>query len=249
MPIPPVLVFLAVRGALAGASAVADIIERNRDQRSARTKSTNPRPPAGTFASEPVPDTLRLSILGQSKVGKTTLINAWLGRGVGHPTTNTNVTETHVDVAVTVGDRRLLITKLFDVSGREVAWSEWDRVTGQSSHILYLINALTLHQEESRPSGRAPTKNWDRIFDDAGQIRWWLEEHAAEVCILVVTHRDLDPRLDELGWDGYHQHIADQLEPVIFKLGGYDKVRVVTGSLDTEEAAAALTAKILAYLP
>jgi hypothetical protein len=190
-----------------------------------------------------------LCVLGQSEVGKTTLINAWLGRGVGFRTWRTNLTETHTDVPVTVNHHRILVTKLFDVSGQDVAWGEWEQVTGQSNYALYLINALTLYEEEQRRPGGRASDAWERIVDDAGQIRMWRRDRPLDGCILVVTHRDLDPRLTPLGWDGYHRHVAEQLSPVIFKLGGYEKVSVVTGSLDTDAAAEALTDKVLAYLP
>lgn len=243
MPIPLIIMNIAARaavtGAVAGAAALADAIDRRRHRRTAGP----PVPPA-----KAVDDTLRLCVLGQSEVGKTTLINAWRGLGVDHVTTRTSVTETHTEVAVAAGHRRAVVSKLYDVSGLDIAWSQWGRVAGLSSHVLYLINAVGLYDEERRQPGQPPTASWDRIIDDAGQIRMWLEGRPTDLCILVVTHRDVDPRLPMLGWDGYHRHISNQLSAVMHKMGGEGRVRIVTGSLDTDAAAEALTGKILAYL-
>ncbi len=193
-------------------------------------------------------DRLRLAVLGPSEVGKTTLINAWRGRGVNSSTGHTQVRERYERVELDVNGRKLTLVKLDDVSGSDRRWSSWQESVDGSRFVLYLVNAQALLAEERRSRGQPATPGWDRIEDDADQIRPWLDSGPAELCLLVVTHRDLDPRFAALGESGYHRNVLDQLDPIILKLGGDGRVGLVTGSLDTNEAAWALTAKIMAHL-
>jgi hypothetical protein len=65
---------------------------------------------------------------------------------------------------------------------------------------------------------------------------------------VAVTHRDKDRRFAELGEQAYLDVIEDQLTPIVSKLGGEGKVKVVTGSLDTRANAEVLTDRIVAQL-
>jgi hypothetical protein len=230
LPLP--LIFVGARLAVSAADAW--------QQRRERLRQASLETGAG--------EQLRLAVLGPQEVGKTTLINFWRGRGVNSSNGHTQWRDRHGSVQLAVNGRTLTLIKLDDVSGSEKQWSSWGEAADGSRFVLYLVNALTLAAEERRDRREPPAREWDRVEDDAGQIRPLLERGPVELCLLVVTHTDLDPRLAALGESGYHQHVSDQLDPIVFKLGGDRRVRLVTGSLATDADAEAVTAQIMAHL-
>ncbi len=239
-PIPAPAYRWGIRLGYVAAAYAAKAAARAWDERRDRLRNVGAQP--GSSAGQP-----RVVILGGKQVGKTTLVNAWRGTWTDEPPEPTQARYVYGPIDVEVAGRRLLLSKLVDISGQKEAWSTWREQVAEGEIVLYLINAKALLAEERRRSGQGVTAAWTRIEDDAGQIRL-SKSDALKLCLLVVTHRDLDPRFPRLGEDGYQGHIAGQLAPIVFKLGGDQKVRVVTGSLETLDAAMATTAKIVELL-
>jgi len=192
-------------------------------------------------------NTYRLAVLGMGMSGKTTLINSLRGEWVDGDPGRTNAPLVYEKVKLTANGRQLIFKRLVDVSGQQSAWPVWEDRVNESRHVLYLLKAThLLAPAEHRPAVAAQA--WHRIEDDAGQIRLWLDEGRASLCVLVVTHRDLDPRFADLGEDAYEHLVCDQLDPIVMKLGGDRRVRIVTGSLVDPDAAAAVTDKIMQHI-
>lgn len=192
-------------------------------------------------------NTYRLAVLGMSMSGKTTLINSWRGEWVDGDPGRTYAPLVYEKVKLTANGQQLIFKRLVDVSGQKIAWPAWEDRVNESRHVLYLLKAThLLTPAEHRPA--VATQAWHRIEDDAGQIRSWLDEDRASLCVLVVTHRDLDPRFADLGEDAYEHLVCDQLDPIVMKLGGDQRVRIVTGSLVDPDAAAAVTDKIMQHI-
>jgi GTPase SAR1 family protein len=186
-----------------------------------------------------------LAVLGPSAVGKTTLIGLWCGNWSDqkyHPTQAMR----QVGTVRLAGDgRRLMLPDLVDVNGRESSRTEWEEPAKDAKAIIYLVNAQHLYGYEM---AEGFTEEWVRIEDDADQIGRWIKEKGIGLCIVAVTHRDLDHRYRDLEPEQYHVHIETQLEPIVIRFGGLAKVKIVTGSLDTRENADMLTARILERL-
>ena len=237
MPIPPIAIKMGSRAALILATAAVRAWE---DRRTGLGQS----PPQAGFPG----GSIRLLLLGKSEVGKTTLINTWRGCWTADDPGRTHAKEEHGPINVVVGTRHLRLAKVVDVSGLSDAWDTWRSEVGASRCVIYLVNAEALLAEELRRPGQPVTLGWTRIEDDAGQISR-STAGAVELYLIVVTHRDLDPRFARLGEDRYHRRVAGQLEPIVFKLGGDHRVQVITGSLETLEAATRTAAKVLERLP
>lgn len=88
-------------------------------------------------------------------------------------------------------------------------------------------------------------RNWHRLEDDAGLVGGWLRENRIELCLVVVTHTDEDARLKKLGGVEYRELVIAQMDPLILKLGGPRKVRVVVGSLKRLQDAQNVTAQVM----
>jgi hypothetical protein len=193
---------------------------------------------------------LRVAVLGVNDSGKTTLIDLWRGEWVDGSRGHTQAKHLYERVKTTAGGRRVVFRKLTDLSGDEDDWAQWQGPAEASTVVLYLVRAVDLAAEEEM-AGRHPgrygpfTGGWTAIEDSAGLIRPWLDNGRAKLCVLTVTWSDRDPRLDELGEDAYRKHVAVQLEPIVLKLGGTGRVRTVIGSLESPEAAAALSDRVM----
>lgn len=191
-----------------------------------------------------------LVVLGASMSGKTTLINSWRGEWV----TDYNRTQSTVDhgrIKVTANGQRITFVKIKDFSGAEDQYDQWGAAAQEGTYLVYLVHADVLVNEEDRArQGRLPhpSRRWRRLLDDVGQINPWLRDGKAQRCVIVVTHTDQDPRRERLGADRYHEHVREQLAEVVLRLGGEAKVRVITGSLATLDAAAETTDRIMAGL-
>ena len=167
----------------------------------------------------------RIAVLGARRTGKTTLINSWRGEWVAdeHDPGHTQAPGEPQKTKLTVDGLRLTFTKLTDVSGASHAWPVWEDQTRESRYILYLIDARALTGELDADDRR----NWYRLEDDTGQIGRWLKAGNAHLCVVVVTHADQDPRLAASNPDKYHEQVAEQIDPLILRLGGPEKTRLV----------------------
>ncbi|MET7427309.1 hypothetical protein [Dactylosporangium sp. NPDC005555] len=193
---------------------------------------------------------LRIAVLGVNDSGKSTLIDFWRGEWVEEGRAHTQAKRNFDRIKTVAGDRRFVFRKLADLSGDESDWAEWKGPAEASAVVLYLVRAVDLVDEERaadlHPDGYGPfTKGWERIEDSAGLIRPWLDGGRAKLCVLTVTWCDQDPRQAELGEDAYRKHLAGQLEPIVLKLGGTGRVRVVAGSLESPASAGALSDRIM----
>jgi GTPase SAR1 family protein len=187
-----------------------------------------------------------LVVLGPEAVGKSTLLNSWRGTWEeGQKYQPTQAMRPIGTARLKADGQRLMLPDLRDVSGRKTSYTVWEAQAQQAQIIIYLVNAEHLYNYER--VGKF-LEEWVRIKDDAGQIGRWLEKGNADRCIVAVTHRDKDSRFGELGEQPYLDLIEDQLEPVVNKLGGEGKVKIVTGSLDTRANAERLTDRIVEQL-
>lgn len=182
----------------------------------------------------------RIAVLGARYSGKTTLINSWRGEWIADPG-RTQAAQKYEKVKLTTEGLRLKFTNLADVSGSIDAWPQWQDRTKESRYVLYLVDARVLSGELESIEYR----NWQRLEDDAGQIAGWINEGKAELCLMVVTHTDEDPRLAKLGQDGYHDCVVKQIDPLMLRLGGPRRVRIVVGSLKTQATAQLVTTLIM----
>jgi GTPase SAR1 family protein len=185
----------------------------------------------------------RLAVLGARYSGKTTLISSWRGVWIGDEADpgRTQAPRVYSKTKLTVEGLRLAFTNLVDVSGAIEAWPQWEDRLKESRYVLYLVDAraLTGQLKDVRP------RNWDRLEDDAGQVGSWLRENRVELCIVVVTHTDEDARLKELGPEDYREMLVAQLDPLMLRLGGPRKVRVVISSLKRRQDAERATSLIM----
>lgn len=185
-------------------------------------------------------------VLGPEAVGKTTLLNSWRGRWQDGLTYQPTQAIRPLGTARLATDgHRLMLPDLHDLSGRTTSYAVWEKQVQRAQAIVYLVNAQHLHAYE-RADGF--TVEWGRIRDDAGQIGPWMQAANVDRCIVAVTHRDKDSRFTELGEQGYLDTVEDQLAPIVSKLGGDGKVKIVTGSLDTRANAEKLTDRIMEQL-
>lgn len=187
-----------------------------------------------------------LVVLGPEAVGKTTLLNSW--RGTWQEGLHYQPTQAIRPVGTArlkADGQRLMLPDLHDVSGRTTSYAVWEAQVQHAQVVVYLVNAQHLYRYEQ---AEGFTAEWGRIRDDAGQIGPWLREVDVDRCIVAVTHRDKDDRFAGLGEQAYLDVVEEQLAPIVSKLGGEGKVRVVTGSLDTRANADRLTDRIMEQL-
>lgn len=185
----------------------------------------------------------RIAVLGARFSGKTTLINSWRGEWVADEadTGRTQAPRPHGDTKLTAEGLRLTFLNLTDVSGAIDAWPKWEDRIKESRYVLYLVDARALAGSLSHLKGR----NWHRLEDDAGMMAGWLAANKVELCLMVVTHTDEDARLQKLGEDNYRDLVVEQLDPLVLKLGGPRKVRVVAGSLKRLQDAQNVTTQVM----
>ena len=185
----------------------------------------------------------RVAVLGAQFAGKTTLINSWRGEWVGDEVDSgrTQGPVFYSKTKLTAEGLRLTFTNLADVGGEINAWPVWADRTKESRYVLYLVDARAL----AGYLDAFETRNWHRLEDDAGQVSGWLQDNRVELCLMVVTHTDEDARLKRLGGDGYRDLVMAQLDPLILKLGGPRRVRVVIGSLKRLEDAQDVTTQVM----
>jgi GTPase SAR1 family protein len=185
----------------------------------------------------------RIAVLGARFSGKTTLINSWRGEWIADEADpgRTQAPQIYSKTKLTAEGLRLTFTNLADVSGAIDAWPAWENRIKESRYVLYLVDARALAGSLDHLKGR----NWHRLEDDAGLMGGWLGANRIELCLVVVTHTDEDARLGRLGEEEYRELVMAQLDPLILKLGGPRKVRVVVGSLKRLQDAQSVTAQVM----
>jgi hypothetical protein len=190
-------------------------------------------------------ESYRLAVLGMVGVGKTTLQNLWDGKWQDGPSYSpTQATRRIGTVRYRAGDgRRLRIVDLRDISGRSTAHDTWFNLVRRAEVIIYLVNARHLEEYEA-----GSTEQWRLIKDDAGQIGRWMNSERIKICIIAVTHRDVDSRFKKSDEQEYFEIIEEQLRPIYAIFGGEARVKMVTGSQDNRENAEKLSDRIVEHL-
>jgi GTPase SAR1 family protein len=185
----------------------------------------------------------RIAVMGAREVGKTTLIDSWRGEWVADEfgPRPTQIPVIYSRTKLTSAGFRLTFTKLADMSGDFDAWPQWEDFSRESRYVLYLVDARALAGYLEREA----TRNWYRLEDDAGRVGGFLREGHAELCVVVVTHTDQDERLEKLGEAAYRELVVAQLDPLMLKIGGPQKARVVVGSLKTRQGADDVTSRVM----
>lgn len=194
---------------------------------------------------------MKIMVVGQGLTGKSTLINSWRGEWEGDPGRTIHPVKVGT-VRVDTGRKVLFVKKKFifkkvvDVSGRDESMGTFRDEIHAAVAILYLVNANHLRSEALRPAGQPHSAEWVRIIDDGSR----LNRHAAgaERIVLVVTHVDQDPRFGELGEAYYHEVVTHQLSEMRSRVGVGERIRVVAGSLASQEGAQKLTDDIVGNL-
>jgi GTPase SAR1 family protein len=184
----------------------------------------------------------RIAVLGAQMSGKTTLINSWRGEWIDEPG-HTQSPTTYERIKLTSQGLRLQFTKTTDMSGDLDGWGTWANPALESRYVLYLIDARVLSGVMSKPG-----LNWHRLEDDTRLIGRWLEDGKAEYCFAVVTHIDEDPRLAQLGMDDYREEVTRQIDPLVLRLGGLAKVRIILGSLEPPQSAEGITSRMMGHI-
>lgn len=194
---------------------------------------------------------LKIMVVGQGRTGKTTLINSWCGEWEEDPLRTPYPVKVGT-VKVDTGKKTLFVNKKFifkkvwDVSGGDEHMHTFRNEIKAAKAIIYLIDARHLHHEEARPPARGHADEWVRIIDDSSRLKRHCEN--AEQVLLVVTHVDQDPRSERWDRATYQDHVTRQLSDVISKIGNPGRIRVLAGSLKTEESARELSDEIVGNL-
>jgi hypothetical protein len=232
----------------AGAKARADAAATARAQAEAE---------ASEFAARG--RTFSVAVLGESEVGKTSLINSWQGIAMPESLRRTQAPRSYGDITVTTsGGDRLTFRGTVDVGGHTWNLPWWDKLVNEGRWVLYLVDArqiTTAPRSLLGDLGRTPRRrsSLDRLEEDADRIFKAIRarENAADIpevgTIVVVTHTDLVP-----GWSadpvGSELRIRKELDRTILLLGGDRRVRLVCGSLADLARAQQLTDRIAEHL-
>lgn len=192
---------------------------------------------------------VRIVLLGESQSGKTTLLLTWRGEWTPNPPRTMPLGDFVGKIEVKTGDKVLNIEKRF-IFPKVTDFSGWDEGVKNAREeikaarvILYLVTALRLREAENRPAGRLPSAAWQRIELDANRVSAYSEQ--ADRIVLVVTYTDKDPRYEQLGPAAYLTHVEKQLSDFIERTRMNGRVKIVAGSLATEESAAVLAADVV----
>jgi len=195
-------------------------------------------------------DPFGVVVLGQRAVGKTTLVNSWLGDGSTPGPTRSPGEFTKVKLSVgnhgQGAPRELVLDTVTDVSGGDQGMHAVAAELARADAVLYLLRADTLLNEERRAPGEAQGEDWERAQLDAARIGG--RATAAKRVVFVVTHTDLDPRCARMGPQDYLDLVSGQLSDLRTAAGAPDGVRVVAGSLVDQASATALTGEIVENL-
>ncbi|MFD5828586.1 hypothetical protein [Lentzea sp. NPDC060358] len=183
---------------------------------------------------------LGVMVVGQSLTGKTTLLNHWRGEWEDDPLRtlrSVRIAEFEVPTKDKVLgiERYLVFQNVKDVSGLDEAMRGFLDEVKAAAAVVYLVNAVHLHEEEARPAEQPHAAEWVRVLDDAGRIKRHCEK--AGKVVIGVTHTDLDPRFAALGPAAYLAAVTEQLAAVLSKTGA-GRTSVVAGSLLTRDSAA-----------
>jgi hypothetical protein len=116
-------------------------------------------------AAETAARTFTIAVLGESQVGKTTLINSWKGTFVTDPGHTTTVVS-HGDITKRTGaGHELIFKEVTDIGGHKHERHYWDTLLARVSWVLYLVDARQLALMGSRNTSGA-----DRLEGDAHWI-------------------------------------------------------------------------------
>ncbi|MFC6092478.1 GTPase domain-containing protein [Saccharothrix lopnurensis] len=195
-------------------------------------------------------DSRDVVVLGQRAVGKTRLVNSWLGDWSTPEPTRSPSGFTKITLSVEDREqappREILLDTVTDVSGGDQGLHTVAAELGRASAVLYLLRADTLLTEERRAPGEEQGEDWERAQLDAARIGG--RATAAKRVVFVVTHTDLDPRCARTGSQDYLDLVFGQLSDLRTAAGAPDGVRVVAGSLVDQASATALTGEIIENL-
>ncbi|USX52728.1 hypothetical protein [Lentzea sp. HUAS12] len=184
---------------------------------------------------------LDVMVIGQSRTGKTTLLNSWRGEWEDDPLRTARPVkigtfEVPTKDKVLSFEKKFVFHKVKDISGLDESMRGFLDDVKAATVVVYLVNAVHLHEEATRKAERPHAAEWVRVVDDAGRIRRHCEK--AERVVVGVTHTDLDPRWAALGPAAYLAEVTEQLAAVLAKIGEAGRTSVVAGSMLTEAGAA-----------
>ncbi|MFD7413907.1 hypothetical protein [Kitasatospora purpeofusca] len=188
----------------------------------------------------------KIILLGESRSGKTTLLNTWQGKW-DEPVTRTHPAGEFIGkIRLDTGKKILWIDKpltfrnVTDFSGLdEIMDASRDNVTA-AQYILYLVKAPHLEADEAAPG---ESEAYERLVADVTRVK--LYSNRIRRVIFVVTFTDKDSRYDLLGTAAYQARVRGQLSDLISQLDRREETRVVAGSLATLESAQLLAGEVV----
>ena len=200
-----------------------------------------------------------LAVLGARRSGKTTLINHWAGRAMPADYQRTLAPKVVGNVKDRIDDTRYRIPGLRDVSGAEQAKGEWDKMIGNCSYVVFLIDARALCgclAWTDLPAFGAGRRGITRLQSDIELLGTLFEEHKEHHrCVLVVTHRDQDCRALTLAASShalqettYESRVTDELRPMVNLLGGIQRVATVVGNLAEDGSRSRMSDEVMGII-
>lgn len=179
----------------------------------------------------------KLAVLGEDKVGKTVLIN-FLTKGTLSKEYVRNLYPKKTKANdFELKDLKLSIKESIDIPGRKDFYPDWEKLTLDADVILYLLRADRLQ------AGDKATE--ERVKGDMDLIGDWLKGSPKKFPLFIIgTHCDL---IKNKGRD-YEDELRRMpifQEKIVLSGGGWGKVRLVFGSLDSEDATERLVYQII----
>ena len=198
----------------------------------------------------------KIAVLGARGVGKTHLIQFLQTGTIPKQYKQTGGTIPYPEAKLSLDGLNLKITEGFDVSGDTSAYAEWEKIVEYADIVLYLVRADLLIQEDVLTIKRAES--------DIKHIKGWLDSQTsyhdalkkvgflknAPRFYILGTHCDQDSNFNKLtpSTEGNYQDKFMQIPAVkrlILQAGGLTKVKVIMGSMKTQEQTEELVYKLL----
>ena len=179
----------------------------------------------------------KLAVLGERKVGKTSLLKFLTEGSIPEEYNPTNRPKRVRGGRFQLKDLKLVIKDTVDVPGRR--GYDWEKIIKGADIVLYLLRVDRLME------GHRPTES--RVKKDVGQIKRWLDANPKQFPLFVIgTHCDLtDPDLTTLPADqvgDYEDKVREIsiFNDIVLLGGGEKKVTLILGSLKSEATTEAL---------
>jgi len=186
----------------------------------------------------------RIAILGERKVGKTTLWK-YMGKGCLIERYSQTMKKQEIErFKLKIDELEIRIRVCDDVSGSETNEETWNKVFEGSNLVLYMLRSDKLFNQDQLTV--------KRCNEDLEQMHLWIQANKDDqkIVFIVGNHWSSDPMISDLedqSKRGYYKDRFEELEVVrqMRRLaGGQNKVQCILGSLDTEENAQKLVTEI-----